>query len=74
MREVNWYLLAALLTPTETVTGVPGESGKVDGVISTWLVLRWSMGAALTTAVATLPEEPALAVLRVAARAPTLTA
>jgi hypothetical protein len=72
--DLNWYLLALLTTPMETVTDAPGASGKVAGVISTWVVLRWSMGAAATTAAATVPVLPLLAPLRVAARAPTLTA
>jgi hypothetical protein len=71
MSDVNWYLLAGVVTPTETVTTAPTESGKLVGVISTWLLVRWSMGAALTTAFWTLVV---LAVLNVAARAPTLTA
>lgn len=71
MTDLNWYWLALLVTPTETVTTVPTASGNVLGVISTWLAVRWSMGAALTTAVWTLV---ALAFLKVAARAPTVTA
>jgi hypothetical protein len=72
MSEVNVHLLAGLVTPMETVTAVPTEAGiPLADVISTWPLVRCNIGAALMTAVWTLPV---LAVLNVAARAPTLTA
>ena len=77
--ETNWNLWAGSVTPTETVTEVPTEAGRVKATsvppesfeISTWVEARCNIGAAFWTAVVTLAV---LAPLKVAARAPTLTA